>query len=426
MNPDCPPGSAVPAADRVPRQTRAQQPLLAFAGAAARAADPPGRAAQACATVDLAAIGHNVAVARSRTHSTIMAVVKADAFGHGAVAVARTALAEGAGWLGVATPAEALELRDAGIDAPIVIWLYGLGTDLSRVVAENVDVSVATPTQLDAVARATTEAGRRAAVHLKVDTGLSRNGCTLEGWPELIALARRLERAGLLEVRGLWTHLVDADAEEPAMVPAQLALLRSAAGLAERAGLRPAIVHAANSAAALHWPQTHLDMVRFGIGLYGVEPLASRPVGLRAAMTLEAPVVLTKCVGAGTGVSYHHDYRTAARTRLALIALGYADGIPRTASGRAQVWMAGRRHRVAGRIAMDQFVVDLGGSEPAGDTAVVFGPGERGEPTVTEWAAWAGTIPHEIMIGLGRRVLRRVIGAPARQPDNTGERALVH
>lgn len=237
-------------------------------------------------------------------------------------------------------------------------------------------------------------------------------------------LARRLELADRVRVRGLWTHLIDADTAEAAAVPGQMAAFTVAVAEAERAGLRPSLLHAANSGATLHRPETHLDMVRFGIGLYGAEPLPTRPAGLRPAMTLEAPIVLTKHVPAGTGVSYQHDYHTSGATTLALVSLGYADGVPRAASGKAEVWIGGRRHRVAGRIAMDQFVVDLGRTRPTTESAVIFGPGDRGEPTVAEWAAWAGTIPHEIMTGIGQRVARRRIGGRLGVPGSTAELAV--
>ncbi|QYN33217.1 alanine racemase [Pseudonocardia sp. DSM 110487] len=361
------------------------------------------------AEVDVAAIAINTGVACSRTRSTVMAVVKANGFGHGAVAVARTALAHGAGWLGVATTGEALALRAAGIGGPILCWLYHPSADLRATVAAGVHLSVASVGQLRAVRHGAVSAARTARIHLKIDTGLSRGGASADGWADLVRTARRYERAGLVTVHGLWSHLADADDPAGARVPSQLARFEAAVATAERAGLRPAVLHMANSAAALHRPETHLDMVRFGIGLYGVEPVPGQPAGLRPAMTLRAPIVLAKPVAAGVGVSYHHDYVTGAPTTLGLVPVGYADGLPRAAAGQAQVWVDGRRRPVAGRIAMDQFVVDLG-SEDDADHVVIFGPGDWGEPTVTEWAGWAGTIPHEVLTGIGARVRRRCVG----------------
>jgi alanine racemase len=362
------------------------------------------------AVVDLAAIALNTGVVCSRTRSTVMAVVKANGFGHGAVAVARTALAHGARWLGVATPGEALALRGAGISAPILCWLYHPSANLRASVEAGVHLSVASVGQLRAVRHGAVSAARTARIHLKIDTGLGRGGAPADGWTELVRLARRYERAGLVTVHGLWSHLADADDPVGELVPRQIARFEVAVATAEHAGLRPAMLHLANSAAALHRPETHLDMVRFGIGLYGVEPIPTRPTGLRPAMTLRAPIVLAKPVVAGVGVSYHHDYVTRTPTTLGLVPVGYADGLPRAAAGRAQVWVDGRRRPVAGRIAMDQFVVDLGNPETAAEEVVLFGPGDWGEPTVTEWATWAGTIPHEVLTGIGARVRRRCVG----------------
>lgn len=378
------------------------------------------------ATVDLDAIACNAAVVASRTRSAVMAVVKADGFGHGAAATARTALAASAQWLGVASPSEALALRAEGLTAPVLSWLYHPADDLRPSVEAGIDLSVASPPQLTAVASAATVVGRRARIHLKIDTGLCRGGATAAEWPTLVRLAREQERAGSVTVHGLWSHLVDADDPAGAEVPRQVAAFEAACAVAERAGLRPSLRHLANSAAALHRPETHFDLVRFGIGLYGVEPMPATTTGLRPAMTLTAPVVLRKRVPAGSGVSYHHRYVTRRPSTLALVALGYADGVPRSASGRAQVWVDGDRYPVAGRIAMDQFVVDLGDADPSGDDVVLFGPGDRGEPTVAEWADWAGTIAHEILTGVGGRVVRRWVGASSTTAATAGEALGVH
>lgn len=375
------------------------------------------------AVVDLGAIATNVKITQSQTGAAVMAVVKADAFGHGLVPVARAALLAGARWLGVASPAEALVLRAAGVDAPILCWLYPPAADLRAAVAADVHLSVATPAHLDAVVRAATATGRGAGIQLKVDTGLSRGGATPEGWPQLVDAARRAELAGHITVHSVWSHLADADAVEGRFVPVQIERFAAARALAERAGLRPEILHLANSAGALFRPETHFDVVRLGIGLYGVEPMPDRSIGLRPAMTLRSPVAQTKVVPAGTGVSYQHDYTTSSRTRLALVPVGYADGIPRSAAGRAHVLAGAQRRPVAGRVAMDQFVVDLGPGAPAVDEVVIFGPGDHGEPTVTEWAEWAGTIPHEVLTGIGNRVQREYVGE---LPPPSGEDTRAH
>lgn len=351
------------------------------------------------AVVDLDAIAHNVGVFRAATAAEIMAVVKADGFGHGMVPVARTALANGAAWLGVTSATEALALRAAGITAPVLSWLHGPGTDYEPLIRREVDISVSAVAYLDAVAHAA-EPGFAARVHLKIDTGLARNGAAAADWPDLVARAAAYERQGLLEVRGVWSHLAGAGS--------QVAAFRAALAVAHGAGLRPRLRHLANSAAALSDPDTHFDVVRPGLGIYGVEPVPSRSYGLRPALTVRTSVILVKQVPPGTGVSYHHTHRTSRATTLALIPLGYADGIPRGVEGRASVLLHGRRRPIVGRVAMDQCVVDAGDQPVAiGDPVVVLGPGDHGEPTAADWARWAGTIPHEILTGIGARVPRR-------------------
>ena len=358
------------------------------------------------AIVDLAAIATNTKIVRSRTAAAVMAVVKADAFGHGVVPVARAALEGGASWLGVVWPGEAVALRAAGITAPVLAWLYPPAAELRSAIAAEVDLAASTAQQLTGIAAAADD--RPARVHLKVDTGLARSGAAADDWPALVAAARRYERAGLIEVVAVWSHLADTD--DPALVAVQTARLAAAVDIATAAGLRPRLRHLANSAGALHHPGSHLDLVRIGIALYGCEPAPRQPVGLRPAMTLRAPVVSVKRVPAGTGVSYRHEYVTATETRLALVPVGYADGIPRAAAGSAQVWTGTARRPVAGVVAMDQLVVDIGPDGPEPEEIVLFGPGDDGEPTVAEWARWADTIPHELLCRVGARVERRHVG----------------
>lgn len=362
------------------------------------------------AVVDLGAIADNTELIAGATDAAVMAVVKADAFGHGMVPVARTALAHGASWLGVATTAEALALRDAGITAPLLSWLHGPDEDFRPAILADVELSVSSIGQLAGIAECAAELGATATVHLKVDTGLSRSGAAGADWPALVHSARRLEREGLVRVRAVWSHLISADEPGSGRTATQLHRFDDAVALAREAGLDPELRHLANSAAALDEPRTHYELVRPGIGLYGVEPVAGRTFGLRAALTLRARPVLVKRVPAGTGVSYGHDYATATDSNLALVPLGYADGVPRLASGCAEVRIRGRRHPVAGRVAMDQFVVDLGAhTADTQDEVVLIGPEREGGPAVTEWAEWARTLPHEIFTGIGSRVPRRYV-----------------
>jgi alanine racemase len=362
------------------------------------------------AVVHLDAVAHNTALFAAGTKAAVMAVVKADGFGHGAVRVACAALSSGATWLGVTTCAEALQLRAGGITAPILSWMHSPLEDFGAALLANVDMSVSTPEHLRAVAASAARLGVTARVHLKADTGLHRNGARPGEWRELVRLARDLETTGHVRVRGVWSHLVSGTEAAEDTTRLQVTLLDEAVQVARGAGLRPEIRHLANSAATLGAPQTHYELVRPGIGLYGVEPDPRRVYGLRGAMTLRARLILVKRVPAGSGVSYEHDYVTDRDTTLALVPVGYADGLPWVAARRAEVSIAGRRYPVAGRIAMDQFVVDVGDATPRiGDEAVVFGPGTEGEPTVADWAGWANTVPHEILTGIGPRVARRYV-----------------
>ncbi|MEV5544147.1 alanine racemase [Saccharopolyspora shandongensis] len=364
------------------------------------------------AVVDLDAIAHNTElIVRAAAPAAVMAVVKADAFGHGMVPVARTALVHGASWLGVATTAEALHLRAAGITAPLLSWLHSPYEDFRAAILADVELSVSSVEVLEAISSCAAELGAAATIHLKVDTGLSRNGAVQSDWPALVRRAARLERDTRVRVRGIWSHLISADEPGVGYTAEQVERFDIAIATARGAGLDPELCHLANSAAALDSPRTHYDLVRPGIGLYGVEPVAGKAFGLRTALTLRARTILVKEVPASTGVSYGHDYVTVRDSRLALVPLGYADGVPRPASGRGEVRIGGRRHPIAGRIAMDQFVVDLGvHAADIGDEVVVIGHEREGGPTVAEWARWAGTLPHEIYTGIGNRIPRRYTG----------------
>jgi len=370
------------------------------------------------AQVDLAAIRHNVQLlsgAAARQGAQTMAVVKADGYGHGAVPVARAALVAGATWLGVCTLEEAGQLRAAGITAPLLSWLYGPGEDLGPALLAGVDLSVATTRTLDAVAAAAERTGTVARVHLKADTGLSRGGMPAAGWDDLVEHAAKTAAGGAVEVVSVWSHLAHADAPEHPTIDLQARRLDQAYRRATAAGLRP-LRHLANSAATLTRPDLHYDLVRPGIAVYGLSPVPERgDFGLRPAMTLRARVVLVKRVPAGEGVSYGHTWTTPSRRTLAVVAAGYADGIPRTLSGRLEVLLGGVRRPVVGRVCMDQVVVDCGDDHVSeGDDAVFFGPGTRGEPTAQDWADALGTIHYEVVTGVVRpRVARTLAGGTA-------------
>jgi alanine racemase len=367
------------------------------------------------AVVDLSAIADNVRVVAGVARTAVMAVVKADGSGHGAVPVARAALGAGATWLGVTSATEALTLRTAGIQAPVLSWLHRPDEDFTRLIGADVDIAASTLTHLHGIAGAAVRLSRPAVVQLKADVGLSRNGANGEDWPEMVTWARKYEAEGSIRVRGVWSHLTNAEEPTGPEVAGQVARFAEAVQLARGAGLAPELVHLANSAAALGVPEARYDLCRIGLALYGVDPFGAPgpgQFGLRPAMSLRTTVVNVKRVPAGSGVSYGPEYVTDRPTTLALIPLGYADGLSRTTEGRAQVWLRDWRCPIVGRIAMDQCVVDAGDLPVAlGDPVVVFGTGaatsdSAEEPTVNDWARWAGTNPHEVLTGVGARVPR--------------------
>jgi alanine racemase len=365
------------------------------------------------AVVDLDAIRHNVGLLRAGTRAEVMAVVKADGYGHGLLPSARAALAGGAAWLGVAFLEEALALRAGGITAPVLSWLAAPGEGLADGVEAGIDLSVSAPWGLAEVAAAARDTGRRARVHLKVDTGLSRGGATVADWPELLTAAAKAAAADEVEVVGVWSHFAYADAPGHPTIARQIGTFRDALEVARGVGIDPPLRHLANSAATLTLPDAHFDLVRPGIAVYGLTPVPPRTYGLRPAMTLRSLVALAKRVPAGSGVSYGHVHTTERDTRLALVPLGYADGIPRDATSIGPVWIGGRRRTVTGRVCMDQFMVDVGDDEVvAGDEVVLFGPGRRGEPTAQDWADVLGTISYEIVSRVGVRVPRTYVGRP--------------
>lgn len=367
---------------------------------------------RARAAIDLAAVRSNVRALRRRAPGAeLMAVVKSDGYGHGAVRCGRAARAAGASWLGTALPEEAFALRAAGDTGRLMCWLWTPGGPWHQAIEQDIDVSVSGLWALREVTVAAQACARPARVQLKVDTGLGRNGCQPADWPELIAAARAAEVAGELTVTGVWSHFACADEPGHPSIPLQLTAFRQALADAAVVGLRPEVRHIANTPALLTLPEAHFDLVRSGIGVYGVSPSPEIGIpedfGLRPAMTLEASLASVKRVPGGHGVSYGHHYTTPGDTTLALVPLGYADGIPRHASGSGPVLVAGKWRTVAGRIAMDQFVVDLGGDGARpGDPAVLFGPGDRGEPTAEDWARATGTIGYEIVTRIGTRVPR--------------------
>jgi alanine racemase len=359
--------------------------------------------------IDLDAIRHNVGIlagCAAASGAVTMAVVKADGYGHGAVDVAVAALQAGAGALGVCSVDEALALRHSGIDAPVLAWLHAPGEDLAAGVAAEVDLGIYSTGQLDLAAAAAAATGRIARIHLKVDTGLTRGGAYRTEWP---AVVRAAVATPGVEIVGIWSHLAHADDPGHPIIEQQVRYFDEAYQVAREAGLRP-LRHLANSAATLTRPDLHYDMVRPGIAVYGLSPVPEISYHLSPAMTLRSQVAMTKRVPAGEGVSYGHVWHTERETTLALVPAGYADGVPRVLTGRLDVWLAGRRRPVVGRVCMDQVMVDCGNDPVAeGAEVIFFGTGENGAPTAAEWADKLGTIHYEVVAGMTRPRLTRTV-----------------
>ncbi len=369
----------------------------------------PQPAAQA--VIDLGAIAHNVRLLRERAGSAaVMAVVKADGYGHGAPQVARAALAAGAAEVGVTNITEALALRQAGITAPVLSWLNLPGTDFAPALAADVQVGVSSVRQFADVLDAVRRSGAPATITVKVDTGLSRNGVSPAEYPALLEAIARATADGAVRPRGIMSHLACGDDPQHPMNDTQAARLAAARAQALAAGVRFEVAHLANSPATLTRPDLHFDVVRPGIAVYGQTPIpALGDFGLRPVMTLKCPVSAVRSIKAGDGVSYGHTWIADRDTTVGLIPLGYADGVFRGLSGRIDVSINGARYRNVGRICMDQFVIDLGpdgAGVTVGDEAVLFGSGAAGEPTAQDWAELLGTINYEVVTSPRGRIAR--------------------
>jgi alanine racemase len=362
------------------------------------------------AVVDLDAVAHNVRLLRDLAGAAqVMTVVKADGYGHGATEVSRAALAAGAAELGVATIDEALALRRDGITAPVLAWLHPPGTDFAPALRADVAIGVSSVRQLGEVLDAVTRTGRTATLTVKIDTGLSRNGVSPAEYPVLLQELKRADADGAVRLRGIMSHLAHADDPDNPFNDLQAQRLTDMVKKAREQGVTFEVVHLSNSPAAMTRPDLAFDMVRPGIAVYGQTPIPSRgDLGLRPAMTLKCTVAQTRSVRAGDGVSYGHMWVADRDTTLALLPVGYADGIFRNLSGRIDVLVNGRLRPSVGRICMDQFVVDVGtdGDVAEGDEAVLFGPGDRGEPTAQDWAELLGTINYEIVTSPRGRITR--------------------
>jgi alanine racemase len=352
--------------------------------------------------VDLDAIRHNVRTLKPEDVE-LMAVVKADAYGHGDVAVVEAALDAGASWIGVALVEEGLRLREAGIEAPILVLSeFPPGSELQAITA-GLTPSLYSDAALDRLSGATP--GREIGVHVKVDTGMHRAGVYPPGATR--AFVDRVASRGL-RVEALWTHYASSSEDEKTTL-IQLEWFLAVVEEVRAAGHAPTLLHTANSGATILYPETHLDLVRTGIAMYGLEPApgVADGLGLRPALTWRSKVAATRRLPAGERVSYGHRYQLERDANVATVPVGYADGYPRILSSRADVLIRGHRCRVAGSVTMDQLIVDCGDVpvEPGDDVVLL---GHQGEQTVTaeELARHADTIGYEIVTGIGERVPR--------------------
>lgn len=362
------------------------------------------------AEISLPAIRHNVQRIREITGGNVIAVIKANGYGHGAEHAARAAIEGGASLLGVADLEEALSLRDAGVTAPIICWLHGMRLDYRAAVEQEIELGISHLAQLDAFAAAAQKSGKVAVLQYKIDTGLSRNGAAPDEWRQLFSRGAELERSGLVRVRGIFSHLANAGAHADR---AQAECFERAVSLLRELGSEPELIHLAASAATFTSPHLHYNTVRVGMAIFGLSPLAgktSADLGLIPAMTLRSEIVALRDVPAGTGVSYGFNHVVQSDTTLGLVPIGYADGMPRALNGAgATVTVAGQHCPIVGRIGMDQCIVDLGklGKKVRiGDQVVLFGDSSTGVPPVELWAEILGTINYEIVVGIGPRVVR--------------------
>ena len=412
-------------------------------------------AATSRAVIDLEAVAHNGRLLAQTAGVPWMAVVKADAYGHGLGPIALTALSAGASWLGVAQLAEALTLRalldEAGVARPVeepsgqaprvLSWLLPV-MDPARAACEDsplraalkadLDLSVSTLSQLEALVAAARAQATTARLHLKVDTGMSRGGAMAEDLPALAAALRRAVDEGAVDVVGLWSHLSRADEPTSGSTEEHLVRYRQAERIVREAGLTPSIHHLAATGGLLWHPEARMDLVRAGIGLYGLSPDPSvttgAELGLRPAMRLESELVQVKRIDVGQAVSYGGTWSAPTDRWVGLVPLGYSDGVPRAASSTGPVGIGGMMTAIVGRVCMDQVVIDLGPAQdetgsslpaPAqvGDTTVLWGApdalGQEAVPTVDEWAQACGTINYEIVTRLGARIPRCYVGAGA-------------
>ena len=367
---------------------------------------------RASAEINLSAIADNLKLIKGKTNTQVLAVVKADAYGHGLIQVGKAAEAAGANWLGTALLEEGIALRNSGIKVPIISWLTPLGENFKTAINLDIDLSISSIELLTEVIAAGKVVKKIPRVHIEVDTGMSRGGVG-DDWQLFLTELSKSVKANEINIIGIWSHFARADEPGQAMNQEQLNTFEDRIKSASDVGIKPEFIHIANSAAALTNNGAHKNIIRWGIGLYGLSPDInnlgdSKSLKLKPAMRLKAKLHLVKAVKAGVSVGYGGTAITKSDTKLGVVTLGYADGVPRNANNLAGVFVDGKRAPLIGRVSMDQFVVDLGinSSAKTGDEVIVFGDGSSGEYTADEWAKASGTINYEIVTRIGSRVPR--------------------
>jgi alanine racemase len=367
---------------------------------------------RASAEINLSAIADNLKLIKNKTNAQVLAVVKADAYGHGLLPVARAAQDAGADWLGTALLEEAITLRNGGITKPIIAWLTPMGEDFKTAINLDIDLSISSSELLNEIVLAGKSVNKVPNIHIEVDTGMSRGGVG-DDWQIFLEKLSISAKNNEINIVGIWSHFARADEPDEGMNKEQLNVFEDRIKSATAAGIKAEFIHIANSAASLTNKAAHKSILRWGIGLYGLSPEVekmgdSASLGLKGAIKLKAKLHLVKAVKAGVSVGYGGTAVTKSDTKLGVVTLGYADGIPRNANNLAGVFVAGKRAPLIGRVSMDQFVVDLGISSLAktGDEVIVFGDGGGGEYTIDEWAKASGTINYEVVTRIGPRVPR--------------------
>ena len=367
---------------------------------------------RAVAEINLNAIASNLKFIKGKTNAQLLAVVKADAYGHGLIPVSKSAIEAGANWLGTALLEEAITLRENGIKVPIIAWLTPCGEDFKSAINLNIDLSISSLEVLNEIIDSSAQLGKKPRLHIEIDTGMSRGGVG-DDWDSFVGEVSKLVKDDKISLVGVWSHFARADEPLEKMNSQQLSIFTDRVTKLINSGIKPEFLHIANSAAALTFKDAHKNIIRWGIGLYGLSPDVnymgdSISIGLKPAMKLKAKLNLVKKVKSGSTVGYGATAVVKQDTKLGVVTLGYADGIPRNANNLAGVFVCGKRAPLIGRVSMDQFVVDLGIESLAktGDEVIVFGAGNDGEYTIDEWAKACGTINYEIVTRIGPRVPR--------------------